>query len=85
MNQINYQKIVLFTLLRLIGIASIFFLINNWVQFKTLLSGTILPFEVWMAHAFKPSQVVMILLLGVIFFMKDLKKQRESIENNQNQ
>jgi len=77
MDKINYQKIALFTLLKVIAVALIFFSLNNWEQIKSSFSGSIPPFSIWIDHAFKPSNVILIVLLGFIFFKNDLKKQKE--------
>ena len=80
MDKINYQKIALLTLLKVIAVAIIFFSLNNWEQIKTSFSGAIPPFSTWIDHAFKPSNVILIVLLGFIFFKNDLKKHRELLD-----
>ncbi len=80
MEKVNYKKIIIITFLKVLLMIAIFFTINNWVHIKQSFNGEIPALQVWLNHAFTPSNFIFIVLLSVIFYMNTLKAHKEMAE-----
>lgn len=80
MEKINHQKVIINTLFKIFLAATVFFTINNWPNIKQSFSGEIPELQAWLNHAFTPSNLIMLVLLSVIFFMNTLKTEKERVD-----
>jgi hypothetical protein len=80
MEKVNHQKIIIRTLLKFLLIVFIIFTINSWPSIKQSLNGNVPPFDYWLDHSFKISNIILILGFTAYFYYKDLTDQRELIE-----
>ena len=77
---VNYKKVIIFTLLKILLMAMIFFTINNWPHIKQSFNGEVPGISVWLNHAFTPSNIIIMVVLSIIFYMNTLKQHRELAE-----
>lgn len=80
MQKINHNKVIINTLLKVLLAAAIFFTINNWVHIKQSFGGEVPKLQDWLNHAFTLSNLIMLVLLSVVFYMNNLKKEKERAE-----
>ncbi len=82
MQKINHNKVIINTLLKVVLAAAIFFTINNWVHIKQSFGGEVPKLQDWLNHAFTLSNLIMLVLLSVVFYMNNLKKEKERVESS---
>jgi len=80
MEKINYKKVIIITLLKILLMIAIFFTINNWVHIKQSFNGEIPKLSLWLNHALTPSNAIFIVFLSVIFYINTLKHHKELAE-----
>ncbi|ARS41197.1 hypothetical protein CA265_16660 [Sphingobacteriaceae bacterium GW460-11-11-14-LB5] len=80
MEKVNHQKIIISTLLKVLLMVVIIFILNSWPSIKQSFSGHVPPFNYWLDHSFKISNIILILGFGGYFYYKDLTDQKEAIE-----
>ncbi|TCD15833.1 hypothetical protein EZ456_24045 [Pedobacter psychrodurus] len=84
MEKVNHQKIIISTLLKVLLMIVIIFILNSWPNIKQSFSGNAPPFNYWLDHSFKISNLILILGFGGYFYYKDLTDQKELIEKAKN-
>ncbi|MEJ5992952.1 hypothetical protein WG904_00885 [Pedobacter sp. Du54] len=80
MEKINHKKILMITLIKIVGMLVIFFTINNWVNIKQSVNGDVPVLNEWMNHAFTPSNLIVAVMLSIVFYMNTLKHHKELAE-----
>ena len=80
MEKVNHKKIIRITLLKILLAAAVFFTINNWIHIKQSFSGEIPALQAWLNHGFTPSNLILLPVLGVVFYMNTLKHHKELVE-----
>lgn len=80
MEKVNYKKIIIRTLLKFLLIVLIVFVSNSWPSIKQSYSGNVPPFDYWLDHSFKISNIILIFGFTAYFYYKDLTDQRELVE-----
>ena len=80
MEEINHKKVIINTLLKVVLAAAIFFTINNWPNIKQSFGGEVPQLQDWLNHAFTLSNLIMLGLLSVVFYMNTLKKEKERVD-----
>lgn len=81
--KINYGKIIVKTLIRVLLMIVIIFTLNSWPSIKASFNGNAPTFSYWLDHSFKPSNIILILGFGAYFFYKDLTDQKEALKKQQ--
>jgi hypothetical protein len=84
MQKVNYRKIMISTLLKVLLMVVVIFILNFWPSIKQGFSGNAPPFNYWLDHSFKVSNIILILGFGGYFYYKDLMNQKELIERVKN-
>ncbi|WP_188411263.1 hypothetical protein [Pedobacter mendelii] len=84
MDEVNYQKIIFKTFLKLLLMIFIFVSINNWPQIKGSIHGEIPPLNVWLDHSIRVSNVFFIIVATIYFFYVEFKKQKELVDGHSN-
>ena len=80
MEKVNYKKIVGITLIKTLLAAFVFFTINNWIHIQQSFSGDVPALSAWLNHAFTPSNLILLPVVGVVFYMNTLKHHKELAE-----
>lgn len=76
---INYQKIIVRTLIKVLAMIIVIFVINSWPQIKQSFNGEIPPLSFWLDHSLKLSNIILILGFGGYFYYKELTDARETL------
>jgi hypothetical protein len=84
MQNINYKKIIIITILKVLLMIAIFFSLNNWVHIKQSFKGDIPALNIWLDHALTPSNLIVIVMLSIVFYMNTLKEHKERAKANNN-
>jgi len=79
-DKISHQKIAIRTLLKVLLMIAVIFIINSWPSIKQSMEGKTPPFEYWLDHSFKVSNIFLIIGFGAYFYYKDLTDQKALIE-----
>ena len=79
-DKISHQKIAIRTLLKVLLMISVIFTINSWPSIKQSMEGKTPPFECWLDHSFKVSNIFLIIGFGAYFYYKDLTDQKALID-----
>ena len=79
MEKVNQRKVIITTLSKILLMIMVFFIINNWPHIKQSFNGEIPAFSIWLDHSFTPSNLVLIAVLSVIFYMNSLKTEKERV------
>ncbi|QDW26481.1 hypothetical protein [Pedobacter sp. KBS0701] len=82
MEKVNHQKIIISTLLKFLLMVFIIFTINSWPSINQSFSGNTPPFDYWLDHSFKFSNIILILGFTAYFYYKDLTDQKQLIERS---
>jgi len=69
--KINHSKIIIRTLLKVLLMIFVIFTINSWPSIEQSLKGNAPPFDYWLNHSFKPSNIILIIGFGAYFYYKD--------------
>ncbi|MBC7615887.1 MAG: hypothetical protein H7202_07460 [Pedobacter sp.] len=77
MEKVNHKRIITITSLKVLFAVIVFFTINNWVHIKQSFGGDVPALSAWLNHAFTPSNLILLPVLGVVFYMNTLKHHRE--------
>ncbi len=77
--RIPHGKILLSTLLKVLLMIVIIVTLNSWPSIKQSFNGEIPPFEYWLDHSIKPSNIILILGFGAYFYYKDLTDRKEKL------
>ncbi len=80
MEKVNHSKIIIRTLLKFLLIVLIIFTINSWPSIKQSFNGNVPPFDYWLDHSFKISNIILIFGFTAYFYYKDLTDQKELLE-----
>ncbi|MFD2288991.1 hypothetical protein GJU39_12985 [Pedobacter petrophilus] len=78
-SKISHQKIAIRTFLKVLLMIAVIFIINSWPSIKQSLDGKTPPFEYWLDHSFKMSNILLIIGFGAYFYYKDLTDQKALI------
>ena len=84
MEKINHKKVILITLIKVLGMLAIFFTINNWANIKQSFSGEVPALNVWVNHSFTVSNAIVAVMLSIVFYMNTLKQHKELAEKRSN-
>jgi membrane protein insertase Oxa1/YidC/SpoIIIJ len=82
MHNINHRKIIIITMLKILLMVAIFFSLNNWDHIKQSVSGDVPALHFWLDHALTPSNLIVIVLLSIVFYMNTLKEHKERAKAN---
>ncbi len=75
---INYQKIIVKTLLKVLLMIVVIFIINSWGQINQSFNGQVPALSVWLDHTLKLSNIVLIIGFGFYFYYKELTDVKEA-------
>jgi len=78
--KISHQKIAIRTFLKVLLMIVVILIINSWPSIRQSLEGKMPPFEYWLDHSFKLSNILLIIGFGAYFYYKDLTDQKALIE-----
>jgi hypothetical protein len=78
--KISHQKIAIRTFLKVLLMIVVILIINSWPSIRQSLEGKTPPFEYWLDHSFKLSNILLIIGFGAYFYYKDLTDQKALIE-----
>lgn len=79
MEKINYLKIIKNTLVKIVIMILIAFIINNWGNIKISFNGLVPGVNKWFEHSFTTSDIIVISVISIYFFISNLKKEKELI------
>jgi hypothetical protein len=79
-DKIPHGKIIISTLLKVLLMIVIIITLNSWPSIKQSFNGQTPPFEYWLDHSIKPSNIILILGFGAYFYYKDLTDRREKLK-----
>ncbi|UKT62841.1 hypothetical protein [Pedobacter mucosus] len=74
---INYQKIIVRTLLKVLAMIIVIFILNSWPLIKQSFNGEVPAFSFWLDHSLKLSNIILIIGFGCYFYYKDLTDARD--------
>lgn len=80
MEKVNHKKIIIITFLKVMLMIAIFFTINNWVNIKQSFNGDVPEIAIWLNHALTVSNLIVIVMLSIVFYMNTLKEHRELVD-----
>ncbi len=78
--KISHQKIAIRTFLKVLLMIVVILIINSWPSIRQSLEGKTPPFEYWLDHSFKLSNILLIIGFGAYFYYKDLTDQKALTE-----
>lgn len=81
-NKINYQKIVLVTLAKILFMMVMIFIFNTYPLIKNAFNGTIASSEEWLQKSFTKSNLLLFAVFAIYFFYKDLNYSKARIKNS---
>ena len=84
MEKVNHHNILISSLLKFLLMVFIIFTINSWPSINQSFSGNTPPFDYWLNHSFKFSNIILILGFTAYFYYKDLTDQKQLIEKSKN-
>lgn len=82
--KIDYKKIIISTLIKMLVVVIVVFTLNNWGQIKQSFGGDVPPLQSWTKETFTPNNLIVMVVLTVFFFFRTYVLHKKLAEKRSN-